>query len=87
MRNNDSLKGGGIAVIWRFCRTDEHGTHLINSLTRVHVRPSFRCSHALAIHMQDLDKQLVFYCNILGYVLFVLIISYFYLTSKPKDAI
>lgn len=38
-------------------------------------------------HMQDLDKQLVFYCNILGYVLFLLIICYFYLTSKPKDGV
>lgn len=37
--------------------------------------------------MQDLDKQLVFYCNILGYILFALILCYFYITSKPKDAV
>ena len=37
--------------------------------------------------MEDLDKQLVFYVNILGYIVFALILGYFYITSKPKDAL
>jgi len=36
--------------------------------------------------MEDLDKQLVFYVNILGYIVFALIFCYFYITAKPKDA-
>ena len=36
--------------------------------------------------MQSLDKQLVFYVNVLGYTVFALILVYFYMTSKPKDA-
>lgn len=44
-------------------------------------------SYAVEQTMQDLDKQLVFYVNVLGMTVFLLIIFYFYITAKPKDAV
>lgn len=87
MRSNDTQQEGGETVIPRFGRTFHHAMLLRNRLIVWGVCLFFSLSHVLAPHMQDLDKQLVFYCNILGYVLFLLIICYFYLTSKPKDGV
>ena len=43
--------------------------------------------YAVEQPMQDLDKPLVFYVNVLGMTVFLLIIFYFYITAKPKDAV
>ena len=51
------------------------------------VRTFFYMLLLVEIYMEDLDKQLVFYVNILGFTIFALIMFYFYITSKPKDAI
>ena len=74
------------------------GTHAIqqsrNSLQRIaccakfHVRTHLESMPYVVEHtMQDLDKQLVFYVNVLGMTVFLLIIFYFYITAKPKDAV
>ena len=84
---NGTLKEGAETVISRFGRASQNATLLRNRLIVWGVCILVSLSDGLASHMQDLDKQLVFYCNILGYVLFLLIICYFYLTSKPKDGV
>ena len=58
------------------------------------LRQEVSCKHAFSSRyytiepiMEDLDKQLVFYVNVLGMTVFLLIIFYFYITAKPKDAV
>ena len=47
----------------------------------------FTVTHALDNEMENLDKQLVFYVNVVGITVFVLIMCYFFITTKPKDAV
>jgi hypothetical protein len=37
--------------------------------------------------MESLDKQLVFYVNVVSVTVFALIMLYFFITTKPKDAV
>ena len=44
-------------------------------------------SHSIDIQMESLDKQLVFYVNVVSVTVFALIMLYFFITTKPKDAV
>ena len=78
----------------RFSTLSRAHASLLNTFSLFKVSSLLICTfcschhhHLVDTQMQSLDKQLVFYVNVVSVVVFALIMLYFFITTKPKDAV